>query len=247
MKKNLLFFVSTAMLFFANAQDIHFSQIQNWTGSGNNVSMLVIDFNDGVAADCWAFGYRWDGTKTAEDMLNDIAAANADFSVAIGGGFLNDISWGTQTGVGGSPNYWSTFVFNGIAWEMNWDGIGEVLTDSMYFACSYTSWYQGPDSLWYPEFLPGIPTPAPSGTGILTAFSPAISIYPNPCSDYIALQSQEEISKVEIFTSNGSLVISIEEQTNLKSIDVRSLQYGVYFIRLYSKNDVFHFQFVKNE
>jgi len=247
MKKILFFFATAGMLVYVNAQNIDFSQIQNWTGSGNNVSMLIVDFNDGTTTDCWAFGYRWDGTKTAQDMLNDIAISNADFSVAIGGGFLNDITWGTQIGVGGNPNYWSTFVFNGLAWEMNWDGIGEVLTDSMFFACSYTAWYQGPDSLWYPEDLPENPNPAPSGTGVISIVVPTISIFPNPSADFVSLLSEETISKVEIYNLNGSMVLSMENQSNLTFIDVRTLQSGVYIFRLFSKSNMYQVQFMKHE
>ncbi len=56
--------------------------IDYWVGSGTNRSAVVIDWNDG--RDSLAWGYRWDGAATGEDMLLSILDADlrltADFS-----------------------------------------------------------------------------------------------------------------------------------------------------------------------
>lgn len=52
--------------------------IQLWYGTGSNRAGLVIDWNDGTATDSFAWGYRWDGAATGEDMFRTIAGALAE-------------------------------------------------------------------------------------------------------------------------------------------------------------------------
>ena len=49
--------------------------IQNWTGSGSNRAGLVIQWNDGQTPASLAWGYRWNGSATGEDMLKAIAGS----------------------------------------------------------------------------------------------------------------------------------------------------------------------------
>jgi hypothetical protein len=49
--------------------------IQNWTGSGSNRAGLVIQWNDGLTPASLAWGYRWNGSATGEDMLKAIAGS----------------------------------------------------------------------------------------------------------------------------------------------------------------------------
>lgn len=49
--------------------------IQNWTGSGSNRAGLVIQWNDGHTPTSLAWGYRWNGSATGEDMLKAIAGS----------------------------------------------------------------------------------------------------------------------------------------------------------------------------
>ncbi len=51
-----------------------FDDITYWVGSGANRSALVIDWHDGK--DAVAYGYRWDGAATGEDMITAIADAD---------------------------------------------------------------------------------------------------------------------------------------------------------------------------
>ena len=49
-------------------------------GSGSNLSVLVIDFNDGAAQESFAWGYRWDGSATGQDLLEAIEGADSNLS-----------------------------------------------------------------------------------------------------------------------------------------------------------------------
>jgi hypothetical protein len=50
--------------------------IEFWAGSGANRAALVLDWNDGKEPVSLAWGYRWDGTARASDMV--LALVNAD-------------------------------------------------------------------------------------------------------------------------------------------------------------------------
>ncbi len=50
-----------------------FDDIEYWVGEGDNQAALVIDWVSGNDPLCLAWGYRWDGVATGEDMLMAIA------------------------------------------------------------------------------------------------------------------------------------------------------------------------------
>lgn len=50
-----------------------FDDIQFWTGSGENRSALVLQWNDGGTPASLAWGYRWSGNATGVGMLKAIA------------------------------------------------------------------------------------------------------------------------------------------------------------------------------
>ncbi len=50
-----------------------FDDIDYWVGSGSNQAALVIDFASPAGSSSYAWGYRWDGIATGEDMFTAIA------------------------------------------------------------------------------------------------------------------------------------------------------------------------------
>ena len=58
----------------ANAAAFSFSDIQNWTGEGSNVAAMGLKWTG--SENTIVFGYRFEGTKTGEDMAIDIVANN---------------------------------------------------------------------------------------------------------------------------------------------------------------------------
>lgn len=59
-----------------------FSDIQNWTGTGASSAAMVLDWVDGAAVHSYAWGYHFNGTPTAEQMLRDIDAADPHLTFA---------------------------------------------------------------------------------------------------------------------------------------------------------------------
>jgi len=61
-------------------------------------------------------------------------------------------------------------------------------------------------------------------------------VYPNPVNDLININSKSPINTVEIYSVLGKQLLSISE--NMDRIDISHLNKGIYFIKVYSNNNV---------
>lgn len=61
--------------------------IEYWVGEGANQAILAVNWPDTALA----WGYRFDGSKTVSDMMNDLAAADPRFSIVPGSYGIDDI------------------------------------------------------------------------------------------------------------------------------------------------------------
>ncbi len=71
-----------------------------------------------------------------------------------------------------------------------------------------------------------------------------ISMYPNPVGDLLHLSANDGISRVEIYSTNGMLVMSSDAVSD--SIEMSDLNSGMYFLKVFSGQDVATMKFVKN-
>ncbi|WP_379965201.1 T9SS type A sorting domain-containing protein [Epilithonimonas sp. UC225_85] len=69
-------------------------------------------------------------------------------------------------------------------------------------------------------------------------------IYPNPTSDILNIQTEQKISKIEIFDTSGKLLKS--NSGNEKNIRVSELTKGLYLIKIYADKNVINSKFIKN-
>lgn len=163
-----------------------FDDVQYWVGSGTDSALLVVDFLDNTWDTCYVWGVRFDGTTTGEDMLNLVAGDDVNFSVNIGGGFLNDIYYGSHLGEGSNPNFWGTWSGTAIANLASNSGIGEVVNNGDIFGCSYTD--------FSPAIAPGDPIPA---------FDPSAYTVDDPVY-WVGSGSDTAILVVDFLDGNGS-------------------------------------------
>ncbi|MCK5654831.1 MAG: PEP-CTERM sorting domain-containing protein [Candidatus Aureabacteria bacterium] len=115
----MLFVSTTAKAAFT------FSDIEYWIGTGSNESAMVIDWNDGINPVSLAWGYRWDGTVTGEDMLTAIAGSG--FYREASGGAMGDPITGEDERLFAriSDWGWGMSVF-GLGYDVDSDGGGFV-------------------------------------------------------------------------------------------------------------------------
>ena len=84
--KNLPLLIASILIPSLASADVNdFSDLVIWAGSGANEAALIVDWNDGRSPLAW--GYRWDGTASGEDMLRAIVAADSQFYASLGTDF----------------------------------------------------------------------------------------------------------------------------------------------------------------
>ncbi|MCF8231290.1 MAG: hypothetical protein K9J27_03795 [Bacteroidales bacterium] len=209
-----------------------YDQVDFWIGEGTKEAMLVIDWNDGTEPVSMAWGYRYDGEVTAEQMLADISETDAYLEITTGGGFLNDIIYEgeevTHSGIGGDPDWWSTWLrSDSTLWQMN-DGLGTVLSDGMRYGCSY-----GFD----PEATaPDVPAAAPEAvTAIQDRAEWEARIYQS--NSRLIVESKKPVKALQLYTIDGRKIYSGQPRNKTtSSISVDKYRSRVLVVRLISQS-----------
>jgi hypothetical protein len=153
--KGLVLSLAVLLTTISNLQAgfMNFDDIQTWVGTGSHKSGFVVDWNVNGTDYSLAWGYRWDGTVTAEQMIRDLAAANVGIYATI----VEDAMWGNYiTGIGFDLNQNGTFgasspmngslsFSNGVATLANYGAV-----DSTRTATDPGDYYResGGDSFW---------------------------------------------------------------------------------------------------
>jgi len=214
--------------------------LSQWVGAGADYAMLVVDFNDGNASESFAWGYRFNGSCTASEMILAIQAADPAFSVNLDFGFLNDVLYGSHAGLAGNPEYWSTFSGrNPYDWDFN-SGIVTTLISGDWFGCSYTPY----DTSWNPVFYPENPVAAVWINSISKPSQQNISVYPNPAANRLYLESEKPTASFIIRNFLGDVVLT-GDLSDSKSIDIESLSPGAYVLGLTDSEVYFTQSFIK--
>ena len=234
--------ISTEALLIEYQTDITFDDIDFWVGQGQKKAMLVVDWNDGNEPEALAWGFRWDGDATGQDLLEAVAAADSALTVEIAGGFLNSIFYTgstlTHEGEGGANGYyWATYSGTGTGnWYMN-QGISTALSDGDRFGCSYTD--------FNPATAPEVPVPASNPAGISKDVL-AFDVYPNPVSNFFVI-NMNGIQKVEIFSLQGQKLSEKRNTDNNQSVktDVSGLAQGIYLVKISAAGKVYTSKFIK--
>ena len=201
------------------------AQVQYWVGAGADSSVLVVDFQDGLVGSAFAWGYLHNGPVTAEAMLNDISDADPMFTAITTGGFLSDVTYGDHAGIGGSPDYWSTWSSNDQGgWYSNM-GISEMVGNGGLFGCSYTD--------FDPAIEPGIAVPAAIPTGIREMRAAAVQAWPQPATDILNVRSSAAGQQVVVlYDMAGSTLFREATNSAVATIDVRALPAGMYVLQM---------------
>lgn len=214
--------------------------ISQWVGAGADYALLVVDFNDGNAVESYAWGYRFNGSCTASDMILAIQAEDPDFSVNLDFGYLNDIIYATHSGLAGNPEYWSTFSGrNPYDWDFN-AGITTIMNSGDWFGCSYTPY----DTSWNPVYYPENPVAAVWINEISDQSDEVCKLYPNPAVGLLHLQTEMVAGKFVIRNYLGDVTLSGDLSTT-KTIHIESLSPGVYLLEISGAEKSYYQSFIK--
>ena len=93
------------------------SAVKYWVGQGSNQAILIVSWDAASPSQSLAWGYRWNGSIIAADMLQDIDDADDRLSVSgITGGFITDFTYSdTAYNLTTSASYWMYKVNNVMA------------------------------------------------------------------------------------------------------------------------------------
>ena len=72
----------------------------------------------------------------------------------------------------------------------------------------------------------------------------SVSVYPNPSSQYIYVNSIKDIQYIEVSSVSGEKV-SFKPEPSLNKFDISTLEDGMYFLTVHSKEGVFVSKFIK--
>ena len=186
-----------------------FSDADFKVGEGSKEALLVIDWNDGADSVSMAWGYRFDGEATAQDMLKAVSETDAYLDIAMAGGYLNDIVYSGEEifheGLAGDPDYWSTWSrTNTTLWSMN-EGLGTALSDSVRFGCSYG---------FNPEATtPDLPAAAPR---VVTGISeePVFKSKIYQANNQLRIESSIPVKDVALYDISGRMLKSVHGGDN---------------------------------
>jgi hypothetical protein len=127
--------------------------VEAWTGTGANETILVVDWNrldngEATVSESHAFGYRWEGTAYESDMLTAFHDAGIlAVDTGYGGAFVNNIAYddvddgevhmhietGSWNLASTSDPYANWGTWGNSEWDFNGAGItAELLADGQY-------------------------------------------------------------------------------------------------------------------
>lgn len=197
------------------------SEIVYWIGEGENEVVFCVNWAEPNIALAW--GFRYEGEYTVETMMNSIENADGRFTYEEG-------DWGVTNIIFDDGLVHYSLV--GPYWMYNINGSMAMLgfDQQPIYNGDFIKWGDvscGTEiAPWtYVWTTPVQPVTAYNDVEEVEAMN--MTVYPNPATDYIMVNAQS-YTTVEIFDMTGRCVLTSVEN----KIDVRSLETGVYFVRV---------------
>ena len=204
-----------------------------WTGNGQNSAVIAVNW---AAPDtCLAWGVKWNGNATVQDLMDTIVAYDSRFTYT-GTGMLSNIIYTADghtfqlTAESASPwgNYWMYNINGAAAQEMfntqqvnngdfvKWgDPNSGIMVDS-------TNW----GYVWTTTVTPvSVPT-----VGIDDVKVAIEALWPNPTTDVVNVSINRPV-KAELYDLNGRSMAAFNLHEGTNVISLAHLNAGVYMLR----------------
>ncbi|MBP6566854.1 MAG: T9SS type A sorting domain-containing protein [Saprospiraceae bacterium] len=180
------------------------------------------------------FKFRANGMEAGEDFwvmyFNGSTWSNVGTFVS-GTGFFNNQLYTATVTLTGSFSSASKFRFQCDASEND----DEVYIDAVVIRAGTGSG----------SFENPIVITAENNTVEVETIVSGVQIFPNPATNMINVQSDEDVRRVNIYNIAGQLVMSLNSE-NIESIDISALHNGLYFVRVETEENVYTERLIKN-
>lgn len=202
------------------------SQITSWIGTGSNKSLVVVDFGTDHSngnANSFVFGIQYNGTITAEQALQLIQAQAPYFNFTSSNNQISSLSLNTFTGNNSGTENWKLYTGKDLSsWQQKADLSQIQLSNKLWLGLSFG------------ERRPFTPIEASNATLSVASVNKksSFSIYPNPTSDFIQIDTPEKVKEVHIYSASGQKIMTSQETR----INIQSLSSGVYFVEVKTSN-----------
>jgi hypothetical protein len=227
---------------FANGSgDTIVTIVKNPAKSTENMSDSVLMFNTAADASAWA-GFFTDSIKPIE-----ITEKNATFTMAVYKEVISNVDLKLE--VIADKSFYEMKVSNTITGD--WETLTFDFTNAI--GNTYDRLTIIPDfpdgtvtgSKSYIDNISSIKAIGDKVVSVSTAKFNGVSIFPNPCSDYISLRNINKGTKVVITDVVGKQSMTYVLKASGEKIPLTNLKAGVYFISSMGTNNAFTCKFIK--
>ena len=213
------------------------SEIQYWVGSGSNEVRFIVDWCNANTAYAW--GYRFDGESVlVSTILEDIATADPRFSYVGTPSWLNDLVYVNTNGdsLKITPDYVSYNVNGGYAdvADAQYVHAGDYVKFGAYTCAGLgeSVWIEDDwGQYWmYASVWTNPITPVSSPVSVNDYNNQKLSVYPNPCTESIRIQTNIN-DDVVLYNLQGAVVMSTVATNDVTTMNVNELPSGIYFVK----------------
>lgn len=201
-----------------SSQWLDHALITNWIGAGSNESLIVIDFGttENAIEQSFVFGIKYTGSINAPQALDLIAAEFPTFNYSLSNSNIHEITVGAHQLTNAVSTFYTGTDLSNWATASAFDSIS--LNDNQWLGISFGN------------RRPFMPQDGNSLLGTSEINMIKFSAYPNPTSNYINVEIDEELINVSIYNLLGRKLFS----TNRNSIDISQLSTGTYILEVTS-------------
>ena len=204
------------------------ADIEYWIGEGENEVVFAVNFADPEDV-CFAWGYRFSTESvTIKEMMEAIAAVDQRFAFtdepsSWGGMMLTDLSFDYERTHYDLSGYNAMYNVNGVQSWYTFDE--QTVADG-----DFVKWgdYTVGTEIGYWVFVWETPVqPVTAYNSVSEIEASAMSVYPNPATEFIMISGEMIGEYVEIYDITGHIV---RTSTDTK-INVSDLASGLYIVR----------------
>jgi hypothetical protein len=237
---------------FTQFQDIddftHFNQYKKLEEGVNHTILLSYEDFDSTTSTVGNYLLEFDnngnllmGKRTTLDTMHvwDIYELNNGIIQTVMGDMYAGYLFRGPRSLNSCRQY-DNFVPLTLVWDISTFPIVNNLTETS----PVTSLTNGNDSLMDSHTM-DLVNICTSNIGIEENFM-KVGMYPNPCTDFLQIETEEEMSGWEIYSMDGKLLVNQKTSGNNIFISTSELNSGVYLLKVYSNEHEAIQKFIKN-